>query len=751
MIRKHPLADCMTCPLQNEPYVPSYGPDKADIVVVGEAPGKTEVETGEPFTGLSGQLLQKVLPVPRYQLYITNVCLCRPPDNATPTKKAVTACSKRLEAEIKSREPSKIVTLGATATKSILGPNKKISIERIGAPKECPEYDAEVIPTYHPAAALYNPSLYPEIVMDFKKVLSYEQVGNWSAPTYIVSDTITALDILIPEDVLAIDIEIEVDKDLLDVDPTLYKMLCVGVGTDKFVVVLTDKALEDKEKLVSFLKSKKLIAHNGKFDLKGLRGFTGETFDLWFDTMLASYALDERPGTNSLRKLCIELIGSPDWKAEVDHYGGISQMPAQVLYKYNAYDVANTFTLYKLFSHQLKEEEGLEKLNDFLIRSSGTLEQVEFQGIDVDMNQIDDLELGISSRMEELLTVLRAIVDIPTHNPNSPLQVKKALEKLGASVPNTTAKTIYDLIQNRSSDSIISTFCGSHLSYKRLSKLLGTYVKGIRKREHNSKIHTSYRLHGTETGRLSSRNPNLQNIPRNNDIRKIFVGDQLIHIDYSQAELRAVAWLARDEYLRGVLSDPTRDIHSEVAVTMFGPDFTKEDRVKAKSIVYGLTYGMGANYLADMFNMPVYEAQEYIDTWFSMIPATVDWIESIHATVMSRQELQSPFGHKRRFPLITYQNKHSIFKEATAFLPQNIVSNICLEAANRIKEKGFGHIIRLMIHDAIMFEYPSMEIIPMLTDTMVSTGEIVFGDYIKAEVEVSVGRSWGELNVYSSH
>jgi DNA polymerase len=152
-------------------FVPSDGPDKAEVVLVGEAPGLSEAKEGRPFVGASGRLLNQVLThsgIKREEVFITNVCLCRPRNNDNPPKDAVRACHSRLVQEIEAREPRVIVSLGNFASKSILNTEQGITKLRVGPAKETEVIggDVEVIPTFHPAASLYNPSSFPDIVTD---------------------------------------------------------------------------------------------------------------------------------------------------------------------------------------------------------------------------------------------------------------------------------------------------------------------------------------------------------------------------------------------------------------------------------------------------------------------------------------------------------------------------------------------------------------------------------------------------------
>lgn len=766
--RHHYKAKCEECPLYEEnTFVPSTGNESAGVVLVGEAPGAQEVRTGEPFTGPSGKLLNILLAgvdIERSDVYITNTCLCRPRDNSNPPAAAVKACAERLEHEIRMVNPHTIVTLGNFASKAILQTNEGITRTRVGPPKETTRFPGSVvIPTYHPAASLYNQSVFPDIVTDFGKIRPQGgTVDNWTPPYVEIHDdpdgAATRLRELCDSEqrYFAIDIEVGIEKDVDFDHPDRYRMLCIGVsGAPGEAIVFGENACASdnfKSALGLFLSTKELIAQNGKFDIQGLWPYGRGT--LYFDTMLAHYCLDERRGTHSLDQLAIENLGAPDWKDEIKRYLGpeknYADIPRDALYKYNAYDVANTYDLYEVFAERL-EEEGLRPVHDFLVRASNTLMHMERNGVSVDEAYLDTLEREYEELLAEGERYLRQWVD----NPRSPKQVKEALEVLGVRRVKSTDRETLEGLQERAAlkgQDRLFKFTSAMLEYRRDQKLYGTYIKGIRTRVHEGRVYPTFLLHGTVSGRLSARNPNIQNIPRGSIARRLFVPSSpdnvIVQADYGQAELRVVCAMARDAYLRDVFSNPDRDIHGEVATRFYGPDWTKEQRVRAKAVVFGLTYGREAYSLAAEHNMSVQEAQTYINQFFELIPDTVSWIANVEQDVLDGKDLVTPFGRRRRFWLITETNKHSVLKEARSFLPQSTASDLTLESAIRLHEAGFTDYLRFPVHDAIVMDVPKSEIANITEEMrriMENVGREVFDDYIPFPVDVEYGKSWGDI------
>jgi uracil-DNA glycosylase family 4 len=771
IVRKHPLAQCEKCSdemYKEGAFVPTYGPTETDTFIIGEAPGYYEARDGVPFTGVSGRLLDTVLQrygLDRSEMRLGNACACRPPDNRTPTAGEIRACFPRLEAEVKESNPKHIVCLGNSAAKAILDTRTGITTLRVGPPKRVPWLpDTRVIPTIHPAGCLRQPDLFPHLVTDIGKLKRPDQWTDWTVPTFIVvDDEATALGAAgelrtrFAGRRIALDIETGVEKDDVFTHPS--QLLCIGVSYESNkVVVFGEECLKSGavvKALVEAFEATRLCCHNGKFDLQVLNNMWGTSLRLDFDTMLAHYVLDERQGVHSLGYLAIELLGSPDWKDEIKRYitknDSYAVVPRDVLYRYNAFDVAQTLLLAERFEKELLEK-NLLHVHDFLVQGSDALARVEAGGLGVDKKFLDELTETYLGTLDELECALRPWVA----NPRSPKQVKEALEKLGMMVESTNAETLETLLEIIEPDTEASAFLHGMLEHRREAKLYGTYVKGTRVRMRDGRVYSTFLLHGTTTGRLSSRNPNLQNVPRGSSIRNLFVpgpGNVFVQGDYSQAELRVLAVLADDDYLLEVFSDDARDIHGEVALDFFGPGWTKEDRVRAKAVVFGLAYGREAASLAAEFDIPQREAQRYLDTFFKRIPGVVAWRKWVKETVIKKSEqLQTHFGRKRRFWLITKDNMKDVEKAAYAFLPQSTASDICLSsliALDRVLRREDEQIrIRATVHDSILVECPADRatgLALLMRDTMEGTAREVFTDKVKFKVDVSIGNNWGEV------
>ena len=748
--RRHPDAICELCPLyKKDTFTGNLGNKDSNVVFVGKSPTVFDSKMGQPFAGTSGKLLKKVLKKlgqDPEELYFTNLVLCA---SKSPTKQAIRACKPRLLKDIESADT--IVTLGKIQDE-LGAPNESIYEARLKSPRILD--GKKFISTYSPAAVYNFADRYPDFCHDLEKINSPVQEQRSISYT-VIEDSYEAVEFLegLPANqVVTIDIETRIDKDTETYNPTQRDLLCIGIGYNDYHAYILGKDLfKDKDpefikSLKFFFENNRIVAHNGKFDLNGISSFIGQdhTAALWFDTLLASYACDERPGTNALGYLSREILGVPNWKEKVKGKY-LSVIPRNTLYSYNASDVANTYALYKYYKSLLNEK-GLEKLFRYLIRSSNTLMKIERNGVSIDIRYLYKLRKRYVNKQRILLQRIQNLVRDPQFNPNSPAQVRSYFEFKGFTIQNAQAQTI----ERYTDHSVMGPYVKLHLEYKKNAKILSTYVNGIINRLEGEKVYTTYKLHGTVTGRLSSSNPNLQNIPRGSELRNLFAakpGHILLKIDYSQAELRAMAWMAQDYTLRDIYLEG-RDIHGEVAANVFGPDWTKEHRQMAKVIVYGLSYGMTASSLSRRLEVKLDVAKSYIHNFFKMIPQTAKWFKTINKEILTKRQLVSPFGYIRRFHLITPINRNRTLRMGISFLPQNIISNMTLEAANKITDLGYGNMIRLLVHDELVFEVPEQDHklhARNIKILMEQIGTELFEGYIPAVADVSVGYRWGEM------
>jgi DNA polymerase-1 len=784
-MKRHPLANCEDCPLADTgKYVPSSGPENAKLAIVGEAPGIRELRQGRPFVGPSGKLLDVVLRshnIRRSSVLLTNATLCRPADGTTPPRSAIAACRPRLLSELS--KCTEAVALGNSASDALLGISGVTKL-RVG-PGRPSKYlpNLHVISTVHPAACLRQGDMFPYLVTDFGKVGSSRDV--WLPPEYWVAETpleaLFAIQFLHQgTGPLVIDIEVDIEKDVAFGHPNRYGMLCIGVSyARKRAIVFADSSLDAQvyRELGNLFRSRPLVGQNGKFDLKGLFPKLG-TLELWFDTMLASYCFDERPGIHGLKWQAVEYLGAPQYDDEIKQYvagrASYANIPRPLLYRYNAYDVACTYELWELYERKFAapENEALRRVHDLLVAASNQLMFVELNGIAIDRSYLNQLAVEYTEHINGIRENIQAVIrrsatdDGPPVllNPNSPQQVKKQLLNYRVRVRSTDAATLRSVLEAigdnpRYTD--VREFVELLLKHRREAKLYGTYIKGTAKRLYRGRVYSTFLLHGTTTGRLACRNPNLQNVPRESSIRRLYVpaksGNVFVQVDYSQAELRVLSYLARDKYFRDIFNAGNRDLFDDLTPLLYpdankasmAPADWKELRIRVKAYVYGLSYGRTEYSIADEYDISETEARQGMEAFFKVIPEIVAFREETRQSVLAGKYLETPFGRRRRFGLITEENRKAVTNEALAFLPQSTASDMCLQAFTWAREKLRGTaFIRNIVHDSILAECKPGDaemVASVLDNLMVASAQTIVGDYVKFATDFKIGTNWGAV------
>jgi len=761
--------------------------------MVGEAPGLQEARRGVPFTGPSGKLLDAVLHhhgIERGDVLLANACSCRPPDNSTPPKMAIAACQPRLLSELQDRGVDTVVALGNTAAISLLGYGGVTKIRAGTGRKSDSLPGVRIIPTLHPAAALRQADLFPNIVTDIGKVNSPNVV--FTPPVYVVGDTedeaigyLTQLENR-PARPIVVDIEVDIEKDTSFDHPNQYGMLCTGLGYERGKALILGEGAMGSERVRvhtgNLLRSRPIVGQNFKFDGAGLYPLIGPV-EVWFDTMIASYTFDERPGIHGLKYQAVEYLGAPQYDLEIKKYVGpgigYGAIPRPLLYKYNAYDLVCTYDLKDMWIGRYEDSAygpELRRVHDFLCRASNQLMYVELNGIAIDRDYLNQLERDFLVSLEGIEGDLDGIISRDPEaehqfekrgtgiNPRSPLQVKKYFTTRNIDVPNTNKETlnlILDKYGSQISDEV-RDFCTTLLKHRKEAKLYGTYVKGIRKRLYRGRVYPTFLLHGTTTGRLSCRNPNLQNIPRGSTIRRQFVPSKtdnvFVEADYAQAELRVLSFLAGDSYFRDIFNGGERDLFDELTPVLykgavrdeFDAFAWKELRIRVKAYVYGVSYGREAYSIAQEFDIPQGEAKRGMNAFFGVIPEIVAFREKTRRDVLAGNDLVTPFGRRRRYMLITKENVKDVMNEALAFKPQSTASDICLGAMTEIRQdlKGIGY-VRNIVHDSILAECHRSrvdEVKEIMEKRMLESAHSIVGDYVKFAVDFKVGDNWGECS-----
>ncbi len=379
---------------------------------------------------------------------------------------------------------------------------------------------------------------------------------------------------------------------------------------------------------------------------------------------------------------------------------------------------------------------------------------MEFQGFKIDAPYFKRLEQEFKN---ELHVLERQILDLigVDFNLNSPKQLSEVLyEKL--ELPknkshSTDEKNLLKILDKHPSIPLI-------LEYRELNKLFNTYTTPLlRLKDKDDKIHTTFIQTGTATGRLSSHSPNLQNIPVRSPkgllIRKGFIASSkeycLLGVDYSQIELRLLAHFSQDKdlmeaFLKG------RDIHLETSKALFGGDLAKEKRSIAKSINFGLVYGMGSKKLSETLNIPLNEAKSYIEAYFKRFPSIKDYLNRMKEEILKTSKAFTLLGRYRVFDFTGANDyvKGNYLREGVNAIFQGSASDLLklgmLKVSERFKNDSSVRLL-LQVHDELIFEIEEKNAPELQQEIQRILNDEVYPLRVPLETSAFVANRWNEL------
>lgn len=778
-------AECWNCPLNDRPFAAGHGPDPGEAVAVaiGEAPGRNEAREGRPFVGKSGQLLRATLDqlgIDPERVYMTNIVLCRPPGNNLKGeyRKAIGRCKKRLAMEIKPYvdQGVPVLTLGKEALETLLGRSVKIGLERGHWKKH-----GRVIGTWHPAYVLRAPMRMSEFVMDVAKLKSgpyHVQPIDYRVLEDYQDVWDTVRDIADNHDVVCVDVE------AANVNWWKDHILSIGIGVSPVQAVVIPDHLaywDITRRALDYLFARcDVVSHNTKFDVRFLRHQLGVCWPhpdrKIEDTLIGDYTLDENR-MHAMKPLLGYYFDIEDYEADlVQRYldsrdDDYSKVPRHHMYHYNALDVCYNMLLWDRIKGMLVDEGMYDMPYRYpMMDFQPTLVDVELGGIKVDTDQLDRLDSELSTEIDKCYDWLseQAGTDF---NPLSWVQVGEIMydhfNMPTVRVPNAPARTTCEaarqqLIEHLPEGSIQHRWIVQYDRLKKLHKLLSSYVTNMRDfLAPDGHVHPDFLAYGTEVGRLSARNPAIQTIPRETSaqldgvhwgrlVRDMFVprdGCVWVKADYSQIELRVAAAFSQDPFLIDVYMHD-RDLHSEVAEAMYGPDFTKLHRVLCKKFNYAYLYGGTIHSFSRDTRLDLQQAEQFVRRYQSVLTVLGEWMDGQLRIMREQGYVESPLGRRRRFPLITRRNLDDAKKSAIHAPIAGTATDINTIAMLRVWEENIPD-VRLLatVHDEIDFEVPEgrvPDVVPKILQIMVDAAHEVVPN-VPWKVDADIGYAWGSV------
>ncbi len=506
----------------------------------------------------------------------------------------------------------------------------------------------------------------------------------------------------------------------------------------------------------------KLVLQNFKYDYEIIKNNFEIELKLYADTMILSWLLDtnEKVGLDyQINKYFNhKMIAFKDVVKKGENFSNVDILNAC---DYAAEDALMTL---KLFNKQLvlfkerNSEEILKLAFDLEFDFIYVLADMENNGIKIDVNLLKELKETNYKYIQELTTKIYETSGVE-FNINSPKQLGVVLFETLALPTAKKTKTGYS-----TDEAVLNGLFDAHsvvpllLNYREAYKLQSTYIEPLLElglKNEDNRIHTSFLHTGTATGRLSSKNPNLQNIPVKSEagsqIRSAFIpkdGYTLVGIDYSQIELRLLAHFSKDEALVDAFNNDL-DIHYQTAVKIFGEELAKEKRSIAKSINFGLLYGMGSKKLGDTLGISSKEAKIYIESYFKAFKSVKDYLKSIEESAHVNGYIKTLLNRKRLFDFESANAmlKAAYLREAVNTMFQGSAADLIKLSMVKIHKKYKNNDnmrMLLQIHDELIFEVKediADEIIIDLKEIM----ENIYELNVPLKVSIAKGKSWQKL------
>ena len=573
---------------------------------------------------------------------------------------------------------------------------------------------------------------------------------------------------------------VAVDTETTGLDPLLADIVGVSLAwKEKESVFIPFNQELSKEKLLKllkpFLENPKIEkgGQNSKYDWAIFRTQGIQPQGFAFDTMVESYLLDSSSRQHNLDAIALKhfnytkipteaLIGSGKKEITMD------RVPLEVITQYACEDADFTLRSHNLFAPLLKKE-GLEKLyREVELPLVMVLEDMERKGICVDEKLLGQLSL---EAQEELVKLTKKIFKQAGEefNIGSPQQLGKILfEKMqvqkisGTRVKKTKTgyATDVDVLESLKGVPIADML----LDFRQLSKLKNTYLDVLPKlvNPKDGRIHTSYNQTVAATGRLSSTDPNLQNIPIRSEfgrrIRGAFVPEDskhlLISADYSQIELRILAHITGDPHLIRTFEND-EDVHRRTASLIFGlpmEEVTTTQRNQAKTINFGVIYGMGPQRLARENGVSMAEAKKFIEDYFSKYPGIKKFTTEQVQLAKDQNYVSTILGRKRMLPEIHSSNiglkinaEHMAVNTPIQGSAADLIKIAMVRLHEKLRQKKMKTAMLLQVHDELVFEAPKGEV-EEAQKIIVHEMENAMKLKVPLKVDVGVGKSWLEAH-----
>jgi len=522
--------------------------------------------------------------------------------------------------------------------------------------------------------------------------------------------------------------------------------------------------------------SKSIVGHNLKYDSLVMSQHGLRPARLSFDTMIAEWLVD--PGSRHLglkdmadAYLDVQMTHIEELIGKGKNQINMAEVPVEKAAPYAGADAEVTFRLVPVLEKRMAEHNSTRLFQEIEMPLIPVLEKMEQAGVALDTDFLKNMSVELSQRLAEIETQIFAKVGYP-FNLNSTQQLSKVLfETLALEPPDRRKKTASGHFST--SADVLEELRGEHpvidwmLEFRELAKLKSTYVDSLPLEVNpvTGRVHTSFNQTGSVTGRLASSDPNLQNIPTRTDlgrrVRQSFIageGKVLLSVDYSQIELRIVAHMSGDEAMLKAFH-AGQDIHAATAAAIYSTpldQINKEQRRHAKTINFGLIYGMSSFGLSRSTDLTLAEAEDFVKAYFRQFPGVKQYLDQIRRLAASQGYVETLLGRRRYFPnlrnLTNPNLRNREEREAINAPIQGTAADIMKIAMVRLQQglekAGLSARLQLQVHDELVLECSPAE----LAETARVVQHIMENAYslsIPLLTDARYGKNWGELKPLS--
>lgn len=603
------------------------------------------------------------------------------------------------------------------------------------------------------------------VEVDYEKILTEKQLNTWlkklkAADLFSFDLETTSLEYMQAE-IVGLSFAVEANKAAYIPVAHCYEDAPAQLNRDT-VLAQFKPLLED----ASIAK----VGQNLKYDMSVLANYDIAMQGIEYDTMLESYVLDSVGSRHNMDALALRFLDKQTIHFEDIAGKGAKQVTFDFIdidkaTEYAAEDADITLQLHQTIWPLLNESESLVKIfKDIEMPLLPVLSRMERRGVLLDTKALEKQSKQLTKRIAELENEVHTLAG-EEFNLGSPKQLQHILfEKLELPIISKTPKG-----QPSTAESVLVELAHDYelpkllLEYRSLAKLKSTYTDKLPKMidSNTGRIHTSYHQAVAATGRLSSTDPNLQNIPVRSEegrrIRKAFIankGNKILAADYSQIELRIMAHLSEDKGLVSAFEKGV-DVHSATAAEVFNvdvSDVTKEQRRRAKAINFGLIYGMSAFGLAKQLDIERYEAQQYVELYFERYPGVKEYMERTRKIASEQGYVETVLGRRLYLPDINARNgMRRQYAERTAInapmqgTAADIIKLAMINLDKELQKASFDCEMLMQVHDELVFEINEKDLdaaSKLINKAMVNAISLS----VPLIVDIGIGDNWDEAH-----